>query len=330
MDARHCKKECKKPDCKKRECKSEKKCKPEKKCKSSSSSECQTSCCVPKVVYQTLLKNGQTQSLGVTFTVTTPNLDGTYTCPSQIGQRITISYTITNTGTAAIKVPVMLYSSITGVSKVTCKKLAAGQSVTVITRHKITSADCASTTGISGVANAYANLDKHCLVLVSQPIAIQINNNNVVAGTCAQSIETALSAFQLQLADASAAAAIQINANFSPSDAITRTALLNSALISTSSQFTNALNVLLAKGCVSCESAALSLQNTAIGYVNLNINSSVDTSVPYPGLPTFNLAYVLANLVGSAAFDPLTPGLPVIPVAGSLSTQFALINSLPC
>ena len=191
MDARHCKNknECKKPDFRKRECKkSEKKCKSSsssddckkrKKCKSSSSSDCKV--CVPKVVYQICTKNGQ-QSLDVTFVVTTPNNDQppTYTCPAQIGQKIYITYTITNTGTATIRAPVMLYSSITGVSKVTCKKLRAGQVVTVVVKKKITACDCRSLTGISGVANAYANMDKHCLVLVSQPIAIQIDQTVVV------------------------------------------------------------------------------------------------------------------------------------------------------
>ena len=342
MDGRHCKNiteckkaECKKADCKKKECKKE-----EKKCKSSSSSS--SSCekvCVPKVVYSACLKGG-VATLGLSFVVDTPNHDQppTYSCPAQQGQKISITYTITNTGNVTIRAPVMLYSSINGVNKVACKKLAAGQSVTVTLHHKITACDCKVLTGITGTANAYANLEKKCLVLVSQPVAIQIDNTAVVppvAGTCCIAIDTALGSFEQQLAEVAAAGSAAIGANFLPIGGvvgITRTGLAVAAINGVADQFRAAINELIALNCNGpcCESTALALRDTAIGIANFIVSAAADANVPYPGTATFNLAAVLAGLVGNDAFPVGTPQLPVVPVAGSLSEQLALILSIAC
>lgn len=341
MDGRHCKitSECKKVECKKANCK-KRECKKEKTCKSSSSSS--SSCeevCVPKVVYAACIKGG-VATLGLTFVVDTPNHDQppTYTCPTQQGQKIAITYTITNTGNVTIRAPVMLYSSITGVNKVACKKLRAGQSVTVTLRHKITSCDCKITTGISGVANAYANLDKNCLVLVSQPVAIQINNGNVVppvGTTCNVAINAALSTFEQQLAEVAAAGSAAVGTNFPPLGgvaAITRTGLSAAALNAVADQFRVAIQELIALNCdgAGCESTALALRDSAIGIANFVVSAAADANVPYPGTATFNLAAVLAGLVGNDAFPVDTPQLPAPAVTGSLADQLALILSIAC
>jgi hypothetical protein len=164
--------ECKKP-CKKDKKKCEKKC--EKKCKSSSSSECEKQC-VPKVVYQACICGG-VASLSLTATVTTPNNDQppTFNCPAQIGQRIYINFTVTNTGNVKIKSPVYTYDGFTGINKVTCKSLHPGESKTITVHHKISNCQCQPGNNISISSNAYTNFHKNCLILVSPALGIQIN-----------------------------------------------------------------------------------------------------------------------------------------------------------
>lgn len=330
MDARHCRKnECRKPKCEKKECKKVEKCK-------SSSDSCEKTC-VPKVVYQAQSKHG-ILSLGLTYAVVTPNVDGTYTCPEQIGQNIAITYNITNTGTADIRAPVMLYSSISGVNKVACKRLGVAETVTVTLNHKITQSDCESLNGITGVANAYVNL-KNCLVLVSQPVAIQINNNEtVITNTCCQAISTALGTFELQLADISANGSAALAAAFPAPLGVTRTTLATLALNGVSLEFRAAITDLIAKNCSGpcCESAALALRDSALGIANLIATAAADANILYTGFGTYplvapipaNLALVLAGLVGNDAFVlPAGSGLPVPAVDGSLAAQLALILS---
>jgi hypothetical protein len=178
-------KPCKKQSCssssssscepKKCEKKSRKPCKKQS-CSSSSSSsscekkkKCEKRCKPPKVVYTACI-NGGTASLALTYTVTPT----TFTCPTAIGQQITITYTITNTGTAAIKSPRFVYDSLTGVHKVGKCKLQPGQHDTFVVTHLITRCQCATTGNISFVANAYTLLNCGKLILVSQPMSIVI------------------------------------------------------------------------------------------------------------------------------------------------------------
>lgn len=186
-------------DCdKKKACKPEKKCeKVEKKCdkncrkkccrpkkcekKSSSSESCEKPCekqCVPKVVYQACINQG-VASLKITAVVDTPNHDSppTFTCPSNIGQKIYITFTVTNTGNTAIRSPIYIYDSFTGVHKVTCDKLHAGSSQVITVNHKISKCQCNPGNNLSIVANAYSDLYKNCLILVSEPISIIINQS---------------------------------------------------------------------------------------------------------------------------------------------------------
>ena len=172
--------ECKKPHKKEKKCKSSSsssECKKEKKCVK----KCEKSCdkiAVPKVVYQACVCGG-TATLGLTAVVTTPNNDQppTFTCPSQIGQRIYINYTVTNTGNVTIKHPVYIYCGFTGVHKVTCKKLHAGESKTITVHHKISNCQCQPGNNISISSNAYTNLQKNCIILVSQALGLQINQS---------------------------------------------------------------------------------------------------------------------------------------------------------
>ena len=338
MDGRHCKiiteckkveckKECKKADCKKKECK-----KVEKKCESSSSDSCEK-VCVPKVVYAACLKGG-VATLGLTFVVDTPNHDQppTYNCPAQQGQKIAITYTITNTGNVTIRAPVMIYSSITGVNKVACKKLRAGQSVTVTVHHKISKCDCKVATGISGVANAYANLDKN-IVLVSQPVAIQIDNNSVLPpnGCGAGAIDAAVASFETQLAEIASNGSAAVGAAFPPlggAEAIARSDVLNQALLGVSAQFTAAINELIAMNCGG--SAAAYLKDIALAAANTAVSYAVDANVPYPGTASHNLAALLAGIVGNDAFLDDTPQLPDPAVPGYLANQLAMVLSIAC
>jgi len=188
-----CKKDVKKCVVDKKKCEVKK----HKKCKSSSSSECEKKCvvkkhkkcksssssskecekiCVPKVVYQACI-NGGVASLSITATVDTPNHDNppTFTCPANIGQQISLTFTVTNTGNVVIRSPIYIYNSFTGVDKVTCSKLYPGQSRVITVQHKVSNCQCMPGNNISIVANAYTNIHNNCLILVSQPIAIQIN-----------------------------------------------------------------------------------------------------------------------------------------------------------
>jgi hypothetical protein len=98
----------------------------------------------------------------------------TFTCPSAIGQQITITYTITNTGSAAIKSPRFVYDSLTGVHKVGKCTLQPGSSDTFIVTSPITRCQCNTANPISFVANAYTQLNCGKLILVSQPVSIVI------------------------------------------------------------------------------------------------------------------------------------------------------------
>jgi hypothetical protein len=122
------------------------------------------------VVYQACI-NGGVASLSLTYVVSPT----TFTCPGAIGQVITITYTVTNTGTATIKSPRYIYDSLTGVHKVGKCKLLPNQFDTFIVRHTITRCDCNTTNNISFVANAYTTLDCGKLILVSLPVSIVIN-----------------------------------------------------------------------------------------------------------------------------------------------------------
>jgi hypothetical protein len=171
-----CEKNSHKDKCEKKDkCKKDK-CKKEKKCKSSSSSSSCEKLCVPRVTQQ-ICANGGVISLSLTAVVDTPNHDQppTFTCPSQIGQQIYITFTITNTGNVTLKSPIYTYDSWSGVNKVTCGKLHAGQSKVITVHHKISNCQCKPGNNLSIVANAYSNLHKNCLILVSPPIGIPIN-----------------------------------------------------------------------------------------------------------------------------------------------------------
>lgn len=176
-------------------CKPCKPCKPEPKCKpckvvpycppscsesdssscSSSTASCKDKCCVPKFVYQACIHGGVASLAIVVTTIQTPNGDTppTFTCPSAVGQRIYLTFNITNTGNVTIHEPVYIYTSFTGVKRVTCKKLRAEETVTVTVSHKVSRCTCQTGANLSIVANAFTNL-KNCLVLTSQPIAIEI------------------------------------------------------------------------------------------------------------------------------------------------------------
>jgi len=131
--------------------------------------KCEKRCKPPKVVYQACI-NGGTAALTLTYVVSPT----TFTCPTAIGQVVTITYTVTNTGTAAIKSPRYVYDSLTGVHKVGKCKLLPNQFDTFIVRYTITRCDCNTTNNISLVANAYTPLNCGKLILVSQPVSIVI------------------------------------------------------------------------------------------------------------------------------------------------------------
>lgn len=171
-----CKKVCKpacQPVC---ETPCKKKCK--KRCSSSSSSSSSEKCrpCVPRCVYQSCSNCG-VQSLELAASVVTPNgttAPYTYLCPDQIGQKIYITFTVTNTGNTSIHGPIYIYDSFTGVHKFFVKKLSSGDTAEITVKNKITKCDCSTGSNINIVANAYTYVHKQCLILVSQPIAINI------------------------------------------------------------------------------------------------------------------------------------------------------------
>lgn len=168
-----CKKKCKpcevvKP-CVKKRCDEKTKC--VKKCSSSSSSSScdEKKCCIPKIVYQACI-NGGVASLSVT--VTAPS---TYTCPTQICQKLPLTITVTNTGNASIKSPVYIFSNFTGVKKITCKKLLPNETVTATVFGKVSRCDCVTGANISFSLVAYAYLAGNAIVLVSSPVGVVIN-----------------------------------------------------------------------------------------------------------------------------------------------------------
>ncbi|HSW76708.1 MAG TPA: hypothetical protein VLG50_06670 [Candidatus Saccharimonadales bacterium] len=158
-------------------CAKQKKC--HKKCKSSSSNN---ECCLPKVVY-VLCKCGTTATMSLSATVQTPNgtvPPYTYTCPTQVGQKIYITFTVTNTGNATIKGPIYVYDSFTGVHRITCTKLRVGETESITVHGKITKCDCQSNNSINITANSFSYACGQCLILVSQPIAIQITQTPLI------------------------------------------------------------------------------------------------------------------------------------------------------
>lgn len=145
-------------------------CKKRKKCSSSSSDHC-GKVCLPKVTY---VASCGSKILSMSLVVTSVD-PATYTCPTQICQTIRITYTVTNTGTKSIKGPIYIYTSFTGVNRVTKHKLAVGQSVTVTVKGKISK--CACLTGVTDIkvsANSYTYLQDGYLILVSQPVGLVI------------------------------------------------------------------------------------------------------------------------------------------------------------
>lgn len=171
-----CKKKCNpceppKPVCHKKKC--DEPCK-KKKCSSSSSSSCEEKkCCIPKTVTQACI-NGGLASLNVI--VTAPS---TYTCPTQVCQRIPLTVTITNTGNTSIKSPVYIFSNFTGVKKITCKKLLAGETVTSTVYGKVSKCDCV--TGVNTInfsLVAYSYLCNNCLILISNVVGTVITRVN--------------------------------------------------------------------------------------------------------------------------------------------------------
>src|SRR4029079_13870069 len=133
-----CKKRCSptKPTCHRVKC--EDPCKKKKKCSSSSSSSSceEKKCCIPKTVTQACI-NG-----GVASLLLTASAPSTYTCPTQICQKLAITVTVTNTGNSSVKSPIYIFSNFTGVKKITCKKLNPGETVTATVYGKVSRCDC--------------------------------------------------------------------------------------------------------------------------------------------------------------------------------------------
>lgn len=164
-----CKKRCEKLPC--RPCRPEPpECKKRNKCSSSSSDSCDK-VCLPKITYAASCGS---KILKMSLVVTSVD-PATYTCPSQICQSIKITYTVTNTGTKSIKGPIYIYTSFTGVNRVTKHKLAVGESVSVTVKGKISK--CACLPGITDIkvsANSYTYLQDNYLILVSEPVGLVI------------------------------------------------------------------------------------------------------------------------------------------------------------
>lgn len=327
MDGRH-QNDCKKRDCKKRECK-----KSEKKYESSESCE---KICTPKFIYE-YCRHNQCSSLSLTYIITAPNSDSpTYTCPGQIGQNITIIFTIKNDGSLNLRGPIMLYNSLSG-TKVAGQKLAAGQSVDVVVSHRITQADCDSGS-ISLTANTFVNLD-HCVILVSQPVSITIENiTTSTTNFCCNAINEALGSFQMQLAAIGIQTQASLDAAFEAPTGVDRVILLAQTFGGIGAEFSAAIQQLIDKNCDSecCQYAAKSLQDTAIGIASLASSAATSKNIPYTGLGTypvvgpipFNLAQVLAGIVGNDAYTlPPGSGLPIPPVPSGLVSQLNLILS---
>jgi hypothetical protein len=332
MSDRHPKNEyknrvCKKHDCKNHDCKNHD-------CKKSESTESCEQICTPKFIYK-YCRHNKCSTLSLTYIITTPNSNNppTFTCPDQIGQKITIIFTITNDGNLNLCGPIMLYNSLS-CTKVAAKKLAAGQSVDVTVKHRITQADC-DLGSISVTANAFVNLD-NCVMLVSQPVSIKIANGTTTP--CCAAINQALGNFELQLASIGIQTQASLDAAFPPPTGMDRVILLAQTFGGIGTQFATAIQQLIDKNCDSecCQYAAKSLQDTAIGIASLASSAATTGNVPYTGLGTypvvapipFNLAQVLAGIVGNDAFTlPPGSGLPIPPVPSGLVTQLNLILS---
>lgn len=150
---------------------------------------------------------------------------------------------------------------------------------------------------------------------------------------CCEAINRALGTFELQLADVAArGSAAIIAAGFPAPTAVDRSALATAAIAAVRIQFRAAITRLIAlsQECKNscCQAAALALRDTAIGIANLIVVAAADPNIPLATAlpaPAFNLAFVLANLVGNAAFPPATIGLPTPAVVGSLADSLNLI-----
>lgn len=161
---------------------------------------------------------------------------------------------------------------------------------------------------------------------------------------CCEAINRALGTFELQLADATARTSTAITAAFPPAGsptAVARNGLVITALMAIAQQFRAAIARLssLSEECNSpcCESAALALRDTAIGFANIVVTAGADPNIPLqlpapaPPVGPFNIAAILASIVGSAAFPVGTPGLPTTPVTGTLADAFnAILATVDC
>ena len=328
MDGRHLKNECKKRECKKHECK-----KSEKKYESSESCK---KICTPKFIYE-YCRHNQCSTLSLTYVITTPNSDNsTYTCPDQIGQYITIIFTIKNDGSLNLRGPIMLYNSLSG-TKIAGKNLAAGQSVDVVVSHRITQANCDSGS-IFLTANTFINLD-HCVMLVSQPVSITIENSTTsTTNFCCEAINQAIGSFNLQLAQLGIQAEASLDAAYPAPTGEDRFLLLVQTLGGISTEFGTALQQLMDKNCNSecCQFAAVALRDAAIGLASLASSAASAKNLLYTGLGTypvvapipFNLAQVLAGIVGNDAYTlPPGSGLPIPPLPSGLAAQLNFILS---
>ena len=160
-------------------------------------------------------------------------------------------------------------------------------------------------------------------------------NNNF----CCEAINNAIGSFQLQLSQIAARGSSAIQANFpAPSvEGTARSALAYAALFSIDAQFRAAITrlIIFTRKCegICCESAANAIRDAALGSAFFVITVAADPNIPLqapapaPSVGPFNVAGVLANLIGSAAFPPTTPGLPITPTAGTLNETINLIFS---
>ncbi len=160
-----CKKRCQ--PCEPTPCHKKKKCSSSS---SSSSSSCEEKkCCIPKMTAQACINGGVASLL---LAVSAPT---SYTCPTQICQKLPIIVTVTNTGNSSIKSPIYIFSNFTGVKKITCKKLNPGETVTATVYGKVSRCDCVAGANISFGMVAYAHLANNCLILVSNVVGVVIN-----------------------------------------------------------------------------------------------------------------------------------------------------------
>ena len=154
---------------------------------------------------------------------------------------------------------------------------------------------------------------------------------------CCEAINNAIGSFFLQLAQITAAGSAATLINFPPPSlaGTTRSCLASAALFSIGAQFRAAITrlIILSRKCegICCESAANAIRDAALGAainvttVTADGNIPLQTNPPNPAIGVCNVAGLLASLIGSAAFPPTTPGLPVIPTAGTLNDTINLI-----